>query len=100
MASAKEQMFAAEFQRRRQTYLKIVAPSLLLVAVASVLLAAELAVPRWVCSALFVVGFVGWSLSERISKYACPRCDSRPTPGEGWLAQPTKCQVCNLNFQL
>ena len=99
MTSAKEQMLAVEFQRRRQAYLRILAPSLLSVAIAGVLLATEASVPRWVCNALFVVGFLGWFSSERISKYACPRCDARPTGGEGWLPKPTKCRVCNLDFQ-
>ncbi|SRR5688572_31594280 len=98
MSSAKEQMYAAEYQRRRQTHWRIKAPSLLLVVVAVCLLLAKLA-PTWVCGVIFGIGLVGHSLSSRISKYAyCPRCDFSVSPGEGWFPEPTKCRVCNLNL--
>jgi len=99
MTSAKEQAYAAEFQRRRQTYWRTAAPSMFLVVVAVGLHFAKLEVPKWVFLAIFGVGLVGNSLSTRISKYPrCPRCDTRVIPDGGWFPRRTKCQLCNLDL--
>jgi hypothetical protein len=99
MTSGKEQSFAAEFQRRRQAYLRLLALSWLLAAGAVVLKLAVPSIPLWVFGVLICVGIVGHFRSDRIAKYACPRCEARPDVGEGWFPQPTRCRVCNLNFK-
>lgn len=99
MRSAKEQMFAAEFARRRKIFVRIAGPSWFVLAVAATLKIAGLEVPMWVLGVMFGIGGVGHLLSARISKYPhCPRCDSRVIPGEGWFPRRTKCQVCNLHL--
>jgi hypothetical protein len=97
--SANQQMIAAEFKLRRRAYLRIAVPSLLLVVVAVGILAGELAVPRWISLALFGAGLMGYSLSARISRYACPKCDGRLTESEGWFPSRTTCQACNVDFK-
>ena|SRR5687767_14964925 len=101
MTSAKEQAYAAEFQRRRQAYLRILAPSMLMVAVAVGLHFAKLEVSTWVILAIGSVGLIGHTLSRPISKYPrCPRCDTRVIPDGGWFPRRTKCQLCNLDLNL
>jgi hypothetical protein len=99
MTSAKEQMFAAEFQRRRQAYLRLLALSWLLAAVAVGLKLLVPGTPLWVLGILIGIGVAGHFRSDRVAKYVCPRCEVAPTVGEGWLPQPTRCRVCNLNFK-
>ena len=99
MTSAKEQAYAAEFQRRRQAFLRILAPSMLMVVVAVGLHFAKLEVPKWVILAIGSVGLIGHTLSRSISKYPrCPRCDTRVIPDGGWFPTRTKCQLCNLDL--
>jgi hypothetical protein len=100
MASAKVQVYVAEFQRRRQAYWRIAAPSLFLVVVAVGLLVAKVEVARWVSLAIFGFGLAGLALGSHISKYPrCPRCETSVLPGEGWFPRPEKCQTCNLDLR-
>ena len=99
MTSAKEQVYAAEFQRRRQAYWRIIAPSMFLVVVAVGLHVAKVDVSKWVLLAIGGLGLIGNTLSRPISKYPrCPRCDTSVVPDGGWFPKRTKCQLCNLNL--